>query len=130
MGICIDSRYSGVTVVVTTKGGCPSGKSTEEHNSQRCLHLFLSPTSHTSLLFRLYPPLAAHVNKAIHLIIALYFTLSPPKGLPAFRLLLKEGCGTVSWQSYRVITSSLCISSGSAHIYSACCSLLLHTAQV
>lgn len=47
----------------------------------------------TSLLFERHPPLAARVNTAIRLITALYFTLSPPKGLPAFRLPCTEGWG-------------------------------------
>ncbi len=45
-----------------------------------CIFFYLHISHFTSPLFKLYPPLAVHVNKAIRLNIALYFTLSPPKG--------------------------------------------------
>lgn len=58
-----------------------------------CIFFYLHISHLTSLLFERHPPLAARVNTAIRLITALYFTLSPPKGLPAFRLPCTEGWG-------------------------------------
>lgn len=105
------SNRSGAVAVVTIKWVCPSPQSSAVHCSHCCLRRPPPPESHAWLLSELCARLAAVVNKPVHLIIALYFPLSPPEGPPPphthtpLHSDSRQIRGTVCWQSQLVIAS-------------------------